>query len=679
MKHKGFFLGAAIMLVLILAAGVFFVFNRLGSESDLPQITLLQPAEPVMISSTEKLPLVAVSRAENGIDRIEFLVNGNLAAREFPPNDNQTDLTTRIIWKPDQTGVLELEFIVYDVNGAASEPAEITVGVHTAEMPQEQKKEIEEIVANSSAGQSGGGAAESAAGPLAGPGAGEVGRQVVGAGDEGELQAGGEAVDLPPTIRLHDGSERLAGGLNISVRVIAEDDVGLDLIYFFVHGEGMEVAEQDFLCEGMQRCEHTFEYFLQGGERLIGALAMDSTQQLSRTATRTYQVLPEQGEGGVAIVIDENFNPNDLRVVEEQVEEEISTPTDGFGAPRIVGYDCSGNIVKIGVPYRYYSNNGRFVWATAWVEKDGELVAGGWAPVEYSTNGLVQMEMQLREGVEEETVTEQIRLQLRTEYDSGEPFFSKTADFSITWPVPKPDLVITDVTRSINGETADVTVQNMGCATAEKLDLITNSADPTADRYMEIEEAIPLGSASTFTIYDLDPNIFSREFLVGVDVANRVDELDEANNIYVKPPVTVKYIHFYKLDIHDTSDGEWTENSDQGEFWVSFTVLDDSWWVNRPPDLTKEWKLAKGSYMLDNYWEPVKFFNPPLEWNQDLWFRVDLDEWDTFPPHDEDVIYVSHSHDMTNVNSWKRGHGQDQYMKSEKGRFTIHWRVILED
>ncbi len=382
------------------------------------------------------------------------------------------------------------------------------------------------------------------------------------------------------------------------------------------------------------------------------------------------------GDGGEApvLVIDQDINPGDIQLAGPDRDEE---QLDDFGAPRINGYDCGGNLVKIGVPYRYYSNHGRQVYATAWVIQDSELIAAGWMPVEQSTNGLVQLNMDTRDVVEDGFITERIKLRFMIDPTRGEAFYTEEADLTISWPTPKPDLLITDVVRSINGDSIDVTVHNMGCEDVDGFDLSTITAPDERDKLESYPDTIPAGGAKTVTMRFLDPNLYSYLFEVAVDPEDAIDEIDEGNNIFQKFPIRVKYIHFYKIDIHDTSDGEWHENADEGEFRI-YAYAHDQRAIRPSNNLDMSWRMDKGSHDITGIINPIKL-SPDINSDQPLVLLVDLEEDDTFGSNDWDKMVFIHSADMNDVDSWKRGHGKDFSATSSNGRFTMHWWIVLEE
>jgi hypothetical protein len=666
------FLLIGIGIVIFLAVASYFLITFLtGSASDKPEVKILKPTSPQTISVGDSFSLATYASSSQGLQRVEFYVDQALLSQQASRSNSAIEMLAEFIWVPEAVGAYDLSFIAYGAQNEPSERASIPIAVTAPDSTEEEKQHIQEDIASLPMQHIAELAEESS-------GQERTDEHGIVFDDQDllNLPDQGQNGDASPSIRIDDASERQAGGVNIKGRVVAEDDVGLDRLYFGFLSEGMQAEIQTVNCAGLQRCEYVFNYQLDEGERTIAALAVDSAQQPSGTATRSYQATNGEGEGGVAIVVEVNINIHGLQLFDDQIEQEEIDSKDDFGAPRITGYGCSGNVVKIGVPYRYYSNHGRQVYVIGLVVKDGNLIAAGWGNVEYYTNGLAILDMELIPGVEEGIVTDQIKLMFSTGQGEEDSFYSEIADLTITWPVPKPDLHISDVVRSINGESVDVTVENLGCSPVDGFDIALHTGNGEVNKFASFEESLSNGSSKTFSIGGLDPNLYSQTFDAYVDPDNAIEELDETNNVHLTFPIRVKYIHFYKIDIHDTSDDEWHQNPYQGEFrlYVKINGIQEE----RPRNTDMAWLLPKGSYDIDEFIGPI-MISPGVEWNHDMYMGVVLRELDDLGDDDWDHLSFMHSADMNDVNSWKRNHGQDFSAISEKGRFTIHWWVVLED
>jgi hypothetical protein len=682
-KKRGLWIFLITLLILILAGGGVFTSQYFHPRPRIsaPEITIISPESPTTVVAGEFLYIQTNAQAGAGITRVEMAADGAPYRYQEAQDGPAMVLPVDFTWRSEQTGPHTLTFTAIGADNNASPPATLEVTVTEAvaadgsvnAAPNDVKTwEGPEVVA--ALDTIGGGAAADGDGELAGIGAAEEMGGQDGA-DAGPAADGGPLPqDQRPSIQLLDASIREGGGLFIMVKMTAQDDIGVAAINASFIENGV-LDTHIFDCEILQLCEHNLRYQLDAGERELAVYAIDTVGQISETALLEFQVVPGEQGRAPALVVDRDFDPNQIALVEDAVAEERRNQLDDFGGPRITGYQCSGNIVRIGVPYRYFSNNGHFVYAGGFAHIGGELMAGGWVPIENQSYGLVQFDMETTSNAIEGVTTESMTLQMMQEVGDA-PFYSEQAQLQITWPQPKPDLVITDVQRSINGRDITVTVENRGCADADGFTLAAFQTGEHLLNQQIFAEPIPAGASREGKFRQVDPNSYARTFSVVVDPDNDIDEIDEGNNRFYKNQIQISYIHFYKIDIHDTSDGEWYENADEGE-WRLYVAANGALEI-RPTNSTNwVWKMGKGSHEINGLVRPI-FIVPTLLPEEPLVIVVDLEEDDTFPPNDWDKAVVTHSFNLEDTDSWKLGHGQSRTLTSNKGRFTIHYWIVLD-
>lgn len=706
-KKRGLFIFLIVLLVLALAGGgVFFALRfqpRPGKSA--PAIMIISPESPTTVAAGEFLYIQTSAQASEGIARVEMAADGAPYRYQEAENGPALVMPVDFTWRSDQAGAHTLTFTAVGAEGEASPPATLEVLVTEAAAASDGGSAIADDVetwqgpdVNAAAEAIGAGAAAVDGGQAAGDG-GDAGQAPADAGDaeageappdadqaadeDGLDQAANEdmldaiigmPVDKPPAVRLLDASVREGGGLHILVDIIATDNSGVDTITATIAGNG-NMETQFFACAGQRECRQRVDYQLNAGEVDLVVHATDDAGQMSQTAMLQFQVA--QGEGGQppALVVDRDFDPGEIELVEEAAAEERRAQLDDFGAPRITAYECGGNAVRIGVPYRYHSNNGRMIYAGGFAGVDGQLIAAGWVPVEQGTNGFIEFDMETTQFAEEGQTTSGMTLQMMTEI--GEPpFYAEQAELEITWPLPKPDLVITDVSRHANGSEIYITIENRGCAVVNGFKLATYLTATARDTEQVFDSEIPAGGSTTATISSLNPEAYSYAFSVVVDPDDVIDEIDDTNNLFHKAPIQIDHIHFNIIDILDTSDGEVTEDSGDGEFRL-YVSVHDQLEIRPSRNLDWTWIMRWGIHEIKGLVEPIKV-SPYIAPGEELVIVVDLEEDDTFAPNDWDKAVVRLSGNMQNPDSWKIERGE-QYIRSGKGRFQIHYIIYLDN
>jgi hypothetical protein len=77
----------------------------------------------------EEVSIDSTATAAAGVDRVDLSVNGTLASRDVPPSGNPTTFRVVQSWTPTADGPAAISVVAFDVNGASSNSATITLQV----------------------------------------------------------------------------------------------------------------------------------------------------------------------------------------------------------------------------------------------------------------------------------------------------------------------------------------------------------------------------------------------------------------------------------------------------------------------------------------------------------------------------------------------------------------------
>ncbi|MBC8509023.1 MAG: hypothetical protein H8D34_29565 [Chloroflexi bacterium] len=688
------------LLLGILLGGLWMI----RQQDSVPTVAIVQPSPSTILTSGQGIMVLVEGKSGDGIQRIEFYVDDNFHSQVVAPQSAEGNFQVAFSWFGSQTGVHKLSAIAYDARDRASQPVSLFVGV-TSALPDQpvsiSEREQESVEAGEQEAAEEQDAPPTSAIPEdqsqpASPG------QVVSAQNlqvdqalqgEAHIEEVLEQANLdgnvpfnlpidqpdpprnaPPRLQVDSASAREGAGLGVAVRALAEDDIGLDFIYFLVLSDDADSITQTELCEGATRCEKNFQFSFDAGERMVVVRAYDVSGQASQTVIRNFQVLADEGDDGVALVVSDDFNANDLERMDEQADDpQDALNEDDFGEPRISDYPCFGLDVVLEVPYRYVSNHGRQVWATAWVAKDHQLIAMGYVPVEYYTNGVVRFEMEKSSEIDSLITTDQVQLQFRMDDPfSGEVFYTEMADISINWHASLPDLRITRVTRNPSGDTIQVDVFNKGCAPVDGFELSTFAPPDELNWTGTFDESIAPGETRTVTISGLDPNLYSLAFGLEVDPNDRIHEINEYN-LYLKHSTRIKEVQFIGVNMDDICEGGL--NGSVGEFRVRFTAGDQQRWI--PPGENSAFLWAVGWHGFETLPNPP-VFSPQVGASENLEIQLKAIENDSGTNFDDLCCWVEiyQSYDILWDRNWKTG---GEFSASQPGHCTVYWRVILDE
>jgi len=674
-------------LLLVIGLGIMFFFRQTAA---VPDISILQPSGDTILTSGQGVMVIAEGQAPSGVQRIEFYVNDSLVSQHTTSQGTEEAIQAAFPWFSNRTGIQKISVIAYDAQGRTSEPASLLVAVKAAEVPQlahhvvdeqsllgeaedtesqpgEEPADGQNQLGGGEASQIGSADADSQGGQdlVEGQDQPEGVNENDQSLDDGQIadlldqvdEDGGfpqdlpdQPMDEPPVAFIFSNAARLGERLDVVGSAQADDDVGLDYMAVEIFANGILSETQRIECVGELHCARDYSFNLNAGEtRTIIVAAYDTSGQSSEIIKEEYQIINGEGNEPPAFVVSEDFNANEIQVVNDQVEQREENGhgrgggngDDYIGNPRVVEFRCSDeDSILLEVDYRYFSNHGDQVYVGAWVEKGNTMVAAGHTLVVRNTSGRVPIEL---EGIAPDLVesTEQLRLYFMT--TEGNYFNESIVDLLVNWTWVLPDLHITEVTRRVDGKTIDVEVSNKGCAPVDGFWIATHVWQGHVD-WSGYHERFILhpGFTETVTIENLDPNLYSLTFTVRVDPDNEIQEIDEFNNTHFVRPITVKYVYFDAIDIHNTlEDGDLTEDSETGEFIMRACVNGEC--ANIPRDGKLE--LMEGGYNMETLMgsEIIDTFSPSLNWYDYLHIDFMIYEFDDFSGNETGRIEFTHS------------------------------------
>jgi len=125
-KQPRLWLEIGIALIVLLFAATFMLGNDraivefLRGQDKPPGLRTLTDDLDVTVSPGQSVYFLTEARDENGLDRVEFRVNGELVDTKRPPSDHVVKMQTMHHWSGDEAGEYELKVIAYDKAGKRS-------------------------------------------------------------------------------------------------------------------------------------------------------------------------------------------------------------------------------------------------------------------------------------------------------------------------------------------------------------------------------------------------------------------------------------------------------------------------------------------------------------------------------------------------------------------------------
>jgi len=357
MKRKN--AGPLIFLVIIII-GLIFVVIEIGLLYSLqrgssplallgqpPTIRIMHPQGDRIINSGEGLMLAAVGISDSGLQRVDFLVDGSGEQQLIVDPFGAKTSDSFFPWFGSTTGVHQLSVVAYDVQGRASAPASVQIGVQAVDYIGELADQAAEAGAHVDDQQP---QEEAPQGPDAEPQDGAAPQEPVQPAEQpadqaqpqapaGE-QAGEPDADLalppqpqdqPPEITRFDVFVDVFGGENgvpIAVSAAAvgssQDDLGLDRLTITWRNDARQSGDFTAICAAAQNCEIEMEAGLDMGRWVFSLQAFDTSGQASEPEIKIVEVIGGNGQppGAVEHDFDEDWLRDHLRNQAERFEFE---------------------------------------------------------------------------------------------------------------------------------------------------------------------------------------------------------------------------------------------------------------------------------------------------------------------------------------------------------------------
>jgi hypothetical protein len=281
----GFFLAA------FLVAGLWLITQLVAK----PSVTILFPSGVQIVDAGEGFSIVAQAQSDSSVQRIEFLVDGQIIDQQSPDTEDAQEFLAVFPWFGDTLGSHQLQVIAYGSRGQASEPAFLDVGVQARsfEVPRpdfvwipptesdssDADGDPGQIIPADEASEVQSGSAQDGGAPAADAGNGtqtdEGGEQNGQEGDVVPAQEDGMNQDIaigdedeieellavpdddPPRVLLFDATP-IRQGERVIARISAEveDDLGVERLMIFAYPQGgFPNLTTSLDCAGEQHCQ----------------------------------------------------------------------------------------------------------------------------------------------------------------------------------------------------------------------------------------------------------------------------------------------------------------------------------------------------------------------------------------------------------------------------------------
>ncbi len=119
---RGIALAAVLLLLAVLACGP-------QPSGGAPGITISQPVDGATATVGQIVEIISTATADAGVARVELAINGQVVRTDMPPSGNPTVFAIAQPWTPVAEGDVTVSVVAYDMNGASSPPASITLHV----------------------------------------------------------------------------------------------------------------------------------------------------------------------------------------------------------------------------------------------------------------------------------------------------------------------------------------------------------------------------------------------------------------------------------------------------------------------------------------------------------------------------------------------------------------------
>ena len=368
-KHIG-----PLIFVLILLIGLIFVvieigvlYSMQGGSTPLsffgqpPSVNIFHPQDERVIISGEGLMLAAIAQSDDGLQRVDFLVDGVVEQQYLSDPAGASIIDAIFPWFSSNTGVHQLSVVAYDLQGRASELASVRVGIQAADelveigdqpaeagapVEEQQPPQVEgEAPPEGEAEPQDGDQPQDGADPQApvqpeeqpaeqaAPGEGQPEGQPDNQADEpeGDLDLPPQPQDQPPQITRFDVFVDVFGGDGGNPIVVtaaavgsAQDDLGLERLTLTWRNDARQAGDFSTQCGGGQACEIEMESGLDVGRWVFSLQAFDTSGQASEPSIEIVEVMGEEGQPPAAAEHDnvEDWLREHLRNQAEQFDIE---------------------------------------------------------------------------------------------------------------------------------------------------------------------------------------------------------------------------------------------------------------------------------------------------------------------------------------------------------------------
>jgi len=688
----GIVIGVAILAGIL--AAIWF-FTPLGKPK--PKIQIIQPDNGFSIESGDAVVLKIRGESRNGFNEFQLNVNDRLNNLYKVSDPQQRNQEVSFLWFSSQPGIHKISVIGVNNADISSEPANLLVVVHPRNLSTSSQEAnesgLEEIIEPSTqdneeadVGESGNQSDEegdpsvdfeneenSSNDVVSGSGQANLDENLDNINLNGdfplELENGPED-DIPVIDQYEVHDEPNAEGASVSFRVSASDDLGVAFIIFYLSNldDPLSPDITQLTCGNQTICHIADGFPLGQGSWGLSVQAVDSTGQVSELLSRQVHVLTGDDPHAVAISFLQNTLSNAVFQINPAIQNlhfDLINTVDDIGLPEILRYECSGHSVVLKLNYTYLSDHGDEVFIGAMAENGNNVIAAGHTQINPGS-GEAEITMEVITPEMSDLTSEKITLYLRV---GGDYFYEKVIDFNKTWPKPLPDLKITYVSQ--NESFINAQIKNTGCISVQGFDIRFQLADgQILDTH--IDHYLAPGITYWLENFFVNANLFSTGFEVFVDPINLITEINENNNSFKLNPISINYIEFYKIDIHNTKEGVW--RGPEGEIFLTGRI--DDFHFRRPSNTNKVWSLTGGPVDIGGILEPMVFYPTPSPF-EGVYIFIRGEEDDDWREEFMGDVHYFLSSDFFDGTTWKRG--GDYSATSSEGDFTLYWRIVLNE
>jgi hypothetical protein len=352
-KNRGLILSIIIMTSCILITLLMLVFvwmqyspsiinKPLNFLAPPPIVDIVQPDDGTVIYLGEGLLLGATAFSNSGLDRLELLVDGQVVQQFTPKVKGEQTILAVFSWFAGNTGWHKLSIVAFDLQGRASTPAVVVIGVQVSaglpgivmqpsnDLDPDPVGEAVPPVDNNDPGVDN---PDQPQGDLALP----------------ELPP--QPQDAPPLIQrfnvfvdlfIPEGGQPVATA-TATVVGSAIDDLGMQSLKINWHSNSGDAGDFSKVCAGGFSCEIEMEADLDLGEWVFSLQAFDTSGQVSPPVIQVVEVLGNEGQPPA--IVEHGFDEDWFRdhLQDNQPDLQIEAPD----LPGNMGFDIEEFLVSL--------------------------------------------------------------------------------------------------------------------------------------------------------------------------------------------------------------------------------------------------------------------------------------------------------------------------------------------